>query len=120
MYLKIILVCHCGKLPYVELLPEDWLNGNVCYFSHYKRISLLIPNSLSKRMASPADLVKVQVQMEGRRRLMGLKPRVNGSSDGNLFTAYFLTPRRLFKKVFLIDSSKANFEAWWHQRSLER
>lgn len=42
-------------------------------------------------MASPADLVKVHVQMEGRRRLMGLKPRVNGSSDGNLFTAYFLT-----------------------------
>lgn len=32
-------------------------------------------------MASPADLVKVHVQMEGRRRLMGLEPRVNGASD---------------------------------------
>lgn len=33
------------------------------------------------RMASPADLVKVHVQMEGKRRLMGLKPRVHGSAD---------------------------------------
>lgn len=32
-------------------------------------------------MASPADLVKVHVQMEGKRRLLGLKPRVNGASD---------------------------------------
>lgn len=32
-------------------------------------------------MASPADLVKVQVQMEGRRRLLGHAPRVNGSVD---------------------------------------
>lgn len=32
-------------------------------------------------MASPADLVKVHVQMEGKRRLMGLKPRVHSSAD---------------------------------------
>lgn len=32
-------------------------------------------------MASPADLVKVQVQMEGKRRLMGLKPRVHSAAD---------------------------------------
>lgn len=32
-------------------------------------------------MASPADLVKVHVQMEGKRRLMGLEPRVHGASD---------------------------------------
>lgn len=32
-------------------------------------------------MASPADLVKVHVQMEGKRRLMGLKPRVHSSTD---------------------------------------
>ncbi|XP_055300961.1 mitochondrial uncoupling protein 4 [Sitodiplosis mosellana] len=36
---------------------------------------------LAQWMASPADLVKVHVQMEGKRRLMGLKPRVHGSSD---------------------------------------
>lgn len=34
---------------------------------------------LAQWMASPADLVKVQVQMEGRRRLMGLEPRVHGA-----------------------------------------
>lgn len=32
-------------------------------------------------MASPADLVKVHCQMEGKRKLMGLKPRVHGASD---------------------------------------
>lgn len=32
-------------------------------------------------MASPADLVKVHCQMEGRRRLMGLKPRVQNATD---------------------------------------
>lgn len=30
-------------------------------------------------LASPFDLVKVQVQMEGRRRLQGLEPRVRNS-----------------------------------------
>lgn len=32
-------------------------------------------------LASPADLVKVQIQMEGKRRLMGEKPRVNSAAD---------------------------------------
>lgn len=32
-------------------------------------------------MASPADLVKVHVQMEGRRRLQGLTPRVQNATD---------------------------------------
>lgn len=36
---------------------------------------------LAQWMASPADLVKVQCQMEGKRRLMGLKPRVHGAGD---------------------------------------
>lgn len=36
---------------------------------------------LAQWMASPADLVKVHVQMEGRRQLMGLAPRVTGAAD---------------------------------------
>lgn len=32
-------------------------------------------------MASPADLVKVHCQMEGKRRLQGLKPRVQNATD---------------------------------------
>merc|ERR1719419_546952 len=32
-------------------------------------------------MASPTDLVKTQIQMEGRRRLLGYEPRVEGTFD---------------------------------------
>lgn len=32
-------------------------------------------------MANPTDLVKVQMQMEGRRRLLGEPPRVHGTVD---------------------------------------
>lgn len=35
---------------------------------------------LAQFLASPADLVKVHIQMEGKRRLMGLKPRVHSTS----------------------------------------
>lgn len=37
--------------------------------------------ALAQWMASPADLVKVQLQMEGKRRLMGLEPRVHNAAD---------------------------------------
>lgn len=36
--------------------------------------------ALAQWMASPADLVKVQIQMEGKRRLLGLKPRVHSAA----------------------------------------
>ncbi|XP_017091468.1 mitochondrial uncoupling protein 4 isoform X2 [Drosophila bipectinata] len=39
--------------------------------------------AVAQWLASPADLVKVQIQMEGRRRLMGEPPRVN--SAGHAF-----------------------------------
>lgn len=32
-------------------------------------------------MASPTDLIKTQIQMEGKRRLLGYKPRVEGTLD---------------------------------------
>lgn len=35
---------------------------------------------LAQFLASPTDLVKVHIQMEGRRRLMGLEPRVHSAS----------------------------------------
>lgn len=38
---------------------------------------------LAQFLASPADLVKVHIQMEGKRRLMGLEPRVH--SAGHAF-----------------------------------
>lgn len=36
--------------------------------------------SIAQWLASPADLVKVQIQMEGKRRLQGLKPRVHSAA----------------------------------------
>ncbi|KAG8273386.1 hypothetical protein J6590_021341 [Homalodisca vitripennis] len=35
--------------------------------------------ALAQFIASPTDLVKVQIQMEGKRRLMGKEPRVHGT-----------------------------------------
>lgn len=35
---------------------------------------------IAQFLASPADLVKVQIQIEGKRRLMGLAPRVHSAS----------------------------------------
>jgi solute carrier family 25 uncoupling protein 27 len=32
-------------------------------------------------MASPTDLIKTQIQMEGRRRLLGYEARVEGAAD---------------------------------------
>lgn len=36
--------------------------------------------SIAQFLASPADLIKVQIQMEGKRRLLGLKPRVHSTA----------------------------------------
>ncbi|XP_030382294.1 mitochondrial uncoupling protein 4 isoform X2 [Scaptodrosophila lebanonensis] len=36
--------------------------------------------AVAQWLASPADLVKVQIQMEGKRRLMGEAPRVHGAA----------------------------------------
>ncbi|XP_043203729.1 mitochondrial uncoupling protein 4-like [Amphibalanus amphitrite] len=40
----------------------------------------LLAGGLGQLLASPADLVKVQMQMEGRRRLQGHKPRVKNAA----------------------------------------
>lgn len=43
----------------------------------------VIAGSVAQFLASPADLVKVQIQMEGRRKLEGLPPRVTGVIDAS-------------------------------------
>ncbi|XP_057666871.1 mitochondrial uncoupling protein 4 isoform X2 [Diorhabda carinulata] len=40
--------------------------------------------AFAQYLASPTDLLKVQLQMEGKRRLLGLPPRVNGMWDAFL------------------------------------
>nr|XP_022319822.1 mitochondrial uncoupling protein 4-like [Crassostrea virginica] len=41
----------------------------------------LIAGALGQLIASPTDLIKVQLQMEGRRKLEGKPPRVKGTMD---------------------------------------
>jgi len=36
---------------------------------------------LGQLVASPTDLIKTHIQMEGRRRLQGKPPRVHGMTD---------------------------------------
>ena len=50
-------------------------------------------------LASPADLVKVQVQMEGRRRLQGLEPRVRNA-------------RHAFYKIYLEGGARGLWKGW--------
>jgi solute carrier family 25 uncoupling protein 27 len=36
---------------------------------------------MGQLVASPTDLIKTQIQMEGKRRLQGKPPRVHGTYD---------------------------------------
>merc|ERR1719373_1031932 len=46
-----------------------------------KVLAGMMAGGIGQLMASPTDLVKTQIQMEGRRRLMGQPPRVHGTWD---------------------------------------
>jgi len=60
-----------------QLSKED-KNG----FSLWKKVVAgMLAGGLGQLMASPTDLVKTQIQMEGKRRLMGKPPRVEGMTD---------------------------------------
>lgn len=45
------------------------------YFFRKSAISGVVSGAIAQYIASPADLIKVQIQMEGKRRLMGEPPR---------------------------------------------
>ena len=46
-----------------------------------KVVAGMLAGGIGQLMASPTDLIKTQIQMEGRRRVLGLTPRVNGPWD---------------------------------------
>eukprot|EP00092_Neocalanus_flemingeri_P064447 GFUD01078206.1.p1 GENE.GFUD01078206.1~~GFUD01078206.1.p1 ORF type:complete len:337 (+),score=82.13 GFUD01078206.1:252-1262(+) len=51
-------------------------------FSLWKKVVAgMMAGGIGQLMASPTDLIKTQIQMEGRRRLMGEPPRVDGMVD---------------------------------------
>ena len=51
------------------------------HFSPFYFLVMIIIQGIGQLMASPTDLIKTQIQMEGRRRLMGESPRVHGMVD---------------------------------------
>jgi len=51
-------------------------------FSLWKKVVAgMGAGGIGQFMASPTDLIKTQIQMEGRRRLLGYEPRVHGTID---------------------------------------
>lgn len=46
-----------------------------------KVVAGMMAGGIGQFMASPTDLIKTQIQMEGKRRLLGKKPRVHGTMD---------------------------------------
>ena len=54
---------------------------------------------IAQFLASPADLVKVQVQMEGRRKLQGLEPRVKNA-------------RHAFMKIYSEGGMRGLWKGW--------
>ena len=46
-----------------------------------KVVAGMTAGGLGQLVASPTDLVKTQIQMEGRRRVLGKAPRVTGMND---------------------------------------
>ena len=63
-------IIHMIQLEYVPLSAST-------LFAHYQTANLIN----FQLVASPTDLIKTQVQMEGRRRRLGKPPRVNGAMD---------------------------------------
>lgn len=69
------------RMTFYESLREDVFGKNVDgTIPLWKSIIAgVTAGSVAQFLSSPADLVKIQIQMEGKRRLMGQPPRVHGA-----------------------------------------
>lgn len=70
----------CRIVVYDNLRKKLGSTGQVGIPLYQSAICGITAGGLAQWLASPADLVKVQVQMEGKRRLMGLEPRVHSAA----------------------------------------
>lgn len=61
-------------------LSKNEHGANVSLPLYKSALCGVFSGGLAQWLASPADLVKVQIQMEGKRRLMGEAPRVLGAA----------------------------------------
>jgi len=70
------------RMSAYEEIRNQLSRNNRDGFSLWKKvIAGMLAGGLGQLMASPTDLIKTQIQMEGRRRLMGEPPRVAGMTD---------------------------------------
>ena len=70
-----LLLVECGMLRKDDIVTV--VGVSLC--TRKAMFSGLTAGALAQFIASPTDLVKVQMQMEGRRRLEGHSPRVRGT-----------------------------------------
>uniref|UniRef100_A0A6B2ED74 Putative mitochondrial oxoglutarate/malate carrier n=1 Tax=Phlebotomus kandelakii TaxID=1109342 RepID=A0A6B2ED74_9DIPT len=63
-----------------DTLRKRLMKGHEALPLHKSALCGVTAGALAQWMASPADLVKVQCQMEGKRRLQGLEPRVHSAA----------------------------------------
>jgi len=65
-----------------------------------KVLAGMAAGGMGQFVASPTDLIKTQIQMEGKRRLQGKKPRVNGAYDA-------------FKKILAQNGVRGLWRGCW-------
>lgn len=75
-----VVYSGCRIVVYDNLRKKLGSTGQVGIPLYQSAICGITAGGLAQWLASPADLVKVQVQMEGKRRLMGLEPRVHSAA----------------------------------------
>lgn len=75
-----VIYSGCRIVVYDNLRKKLGSTGQVGIPLYQSAICGITAGGLAQWLASPADLVKVQVQMEGKRRLMGLEPRVHSAA----------------------------------------
>ncbi|KAH9414676.1 mitochondrial uncoupling protein 4-like [Dermatophagoides pteronyssinus] len=89
------------RMTFYEYIREDLLgknsDGTIPLWKAL--IGGTVAGVTAQFLASPADLVKVQVQMEGRRRLQGLEPRVRNA-------------RHAFMKIYYEGGIRGLWKGW--------
>ena len=66
---------------YEEIRNKLTKNDNNGFPIWKKVVAGMLAGGIGQLMASPTDLIKTQIQMEGRRRMLGQPPRVKGTWD---------------------------------------
>jgi len=75
--------------------------GNSAGFPLWKKVVAgMLAGGIGQFMASPTDLVKTQIQMEGKRKLQGKSPRVHGMVDA-------------FRKILLESGIRGLWRGCW-------